>query len=463
MAFSAEIIILIVTVGLFAAVFACASRLAAPVFFCMLLFASSISSPVEAGFYRPLTWIGPIQTYRNYLFVAAGFLLLLNLFVQGRHYRPFGAPVNVYCMIGVGLWMGLMIAVQGDPIQGILTAVAAAISLGGVAMLLNQTRDYRASMWLFVGSIFAVTCLINLVIIGQFAINPRVLLSSEWSRRFQGLTGNPQFLGAQLAMIITVCLWMLLNKTKRWVLFALIPILGLNSLFLLWTGSRTAIGMCVIGVSIVLFSRFKQAALGLPVAAAAVAVAYKLVGSLLTDVDTSRIASLENTRRGAWTRLLEIYAQNPLIGAGLEDGAVDKSENSFLYGLAAYGTGMGLLYALAIITTGTLVLRMLMVRRKADIQLKGMIDLVIALNATFFAGTILEGYFIGRVNVLIILFVGINAVGYQIVRQLAAVQSYTVPLADEQDEYQPDTVQSETGPQNKPERGDRPNYAELAF
>jgi len=461
MTFTAEIILLLVVGGLFAVVFACVTRWAAPVYFVGMLFASSISLPTEEGIKIIPTLISPLQTHRNYLFAASSLLLLINLVAHPRKYRPGTVPATVITMICAGVWMGLMITLQGDPINGIQTVVLTIVSLGAVAALLNQTPDYRSAAMLFAGCVLTTSCLINLIIVGQFAVNPTAMLSSEWSRRFHGLTGNPQFLGAQLAMIITICLWMLLSKMRLIIVMVLIPVIAMNCIFLAWTGSRTGLGMCVIGVSVVLFSRFKQAAIALPVAAVGVAVAYRLLGGLLSDIDTSRLTSLQNTRRGVFSRMMEIYLEHPMIGAGIGPEGADKSENSFLYSLATYGTGMGLLYILAVVTALALMLRLLRIRHRVGVNRKGMIDLVLALNGAFMAGTLLEGYFVGRVNVLILLFVGTNVVGHLMARQLSRQHS-TLEVEDSQDHR----VEADS-PHAPSTRGESsasvPNYAELAY
>ncbi len=420
MALSIEIIVLLTITGICSVIFACVTRAAAPLFFCVLLFASSISAPIENGIIGDLTWIGPLQMRRSELFLGASLLLLLNLLVLPRKLQPARAPANALCMLAVGLLMGLMQAAQGDPIEGILTASLASISLGATIMYFTQMPDFRTGYRHFAGCIVAVNCFIIAVMAVQMLRNPDAMLSSEWSRRFQGLTGNPQFLGAQFAIATTVALWLLLNSSRKLLLTMLVFLIGLNCLFIAWTGSRTGLGMAVIGVSIVMFSRFKRAAIGLPLAAVGVAIAYKLFGSVLTDIDTSRLTSLRNTRGGVWGRLFEVYQQSPLIGVGFGTGELDKSENSFLYGMAAYGTGMGLLYLIAAIATAMLITKLVALRRLADAGQRGMIDLVIAVNAAFFAGTVFEGYFIGRVNVLVIFFVSTNVIGFQLLRQMQA-------------------------------------------
>lgn len=451
MELTAELIVFIAITGIFSVIVACSTRLAAPFYLCGLMFASSISSPAESGLIRSLTWIGPLQTYRSYVFIACSGLLLLNLIVQSRRYRPTTAPANAVTMLIVGLTMGLLLALQGDPIQGILTATAAIISLGAAILFLTQTEDYRKGFLIFAGCVMATSCLINAAVSVQFLINPNALLSSEWSRRFQGLTGNPQFLGVQLALYTTTLLWLLMNTRHKLVWVMLLPLLGMNALFLLWTGSRTGLGMFVLGISIVMFSRFKRAAIAIPVAAIGVMAVYKVAGAFLNDIDTSRLTSLENTRKGAWSHLFSVYRENPIIGAGFEDGVVDKSESSLLYSMATYGTSMGLLYILAILTTVNLLYKLFKIRHLVDTSTKGMIDLVFAINASFFAGSLLEGYFIARVNVAVVLFVCINVVGYQLLQQFRPVNL---------DQKQP-TPEAAPSPGHNTDRD--LNYAELAI
>lgn len=357
-----------------------------------VLFATALTAPVDP-FRREYvqTWLFSVQIKRAEIHLAFGVLLSLMVFFQR------GVSASIFTFQGVmvlimGLYAGFVQFVHKTPneaIQTLLFCLATVPCLMVAVPQLCKDSDgcmkiARTIMWVSV--IWTFCCSV------QFILDPRKLLNLQG--RFWGMLANAQQAAVLVGPFAVVALWLLLNDPKKRNKMLWIALIAINLLFLAWTGSRTGAMMFVVGASFVLYVRIGQAVLLLPVAALMLWGLFALAIELKIYENLERLVSTENTRSGVWTNMWNTAMENPLLGVGFDDAG--GSENSYLLGFASYGVGYFLL-------TITLLLGSMIVCGKALIGRKfvnpidrGIIDLFIAMNAMYFAGSFFEGYMLGR-------------------------------------------------------------------
>jgi len=205
-----------------------------------------------------------------------------------------------------------------------------------------------------------------------------------------------------------------------------IGLTGASVIMLLWTGSRTGMGMMVLAVAAVLYARVGRAILAVPVL---MVVGYGLyvVATAVLDIDLglNRLASTEDTRSWVWAKMWETAMDNPAIGVGVEDAEV--SENSLLFGFASYGFGMALLLVTVMLVSFAQVLKLLRIRWGLAAEQRRIVDVILGFYAAYFFGTIFEGYMIARIsaiNVLFFMFAAMATRAIQLAQEHEAVEEY---------------------------------------
>jgi|GEM_PF-3466464 len=166
--------------------------------------------------------------------------------------------------------------------------------------------------------LFAVACF------ALYAVSPGV---ATIGGRMTGLTSSPNYLGGVCGYTMPVMLGLsLLPRQKKST--RLLWIFGAALIFLLlaWTGSRTSLGMCALGVCVIFRAKLgRLLILGVPL----VFFVYML-SLVFQDVQSGaeRMASLQNTRFAVWSRYLEMWKQDIVFGNA--DLGMRTVENSYL-------------------------------------------------------------------------------------------------------------------------------------
>lgn len=375
-----------------------------------MLFASSMALPLEWGGeeIRQTIWLG-LQSNRDYLYGLFGILTLVLLIFQLRKLSGKRLSVAAFILLIMGLYIGLMRFYHDGVSSGVLTMVLAGVTLPGLllvpAAVIDDERDLPA--------LLRVILVVNGIWLGMVAVQfvaDRSLVVFGNSFRFVGLMSNPQHAGTLLACTASTALWLSLNETSRMWKYAAIIVFAVDVVMILWTGSRTSLGMLVVGCTGVAFSRLGRVVLLLPVAGIFFAVALKLFGSGFSEASTvlDRIGGGGDTRTEAWSRMLEAALANPLFGAGVQSAG--SSENGWLYGFAAYGVGMLALSLLLTVVGLAQVFKAVRMRWSLPVASQSPLDLSAALVAAYFGGAIFEGFFSARISpnlVFIMLFMGV--------------------------------------------------------
>jgi len=364
--------------------------------FFLLLFASCLATPRDwADRVLPTVWLG-IQTRRSEIFLiagAAGVLMALAQFGRLSGKRVAMSGVLLAC---VGLYSAMLRLHHGgaaDGFESMLFAVCTLLPLLVVApLVMDEPGDIRKILRVMVGvnALWLAMCAL------QFVINSTYLTQGN-QYRFQGLLGNPQHAGTLMAFFGVVVLWLLLNDRGAVTKFIYTGILGANMVLLIWSGSRTGMGMALVGFAGVMYTRLGKSMLFMPFAAVIAYFGFKMVLSLTgLDIGAARLTTLEDTRTEAWFRLIASGMESPLFGVGMDE--VDRSENSWLYAFASYGIGLFALTVLMTLVAGFEVLRAVRLRSVLTLDERRVLDLNIGVVAMYFAGAVLEGYMISRVS-----------------------------------------------------------------
>ena len=353
-------------------------------------------------------WLYPIQSRRSNLYVVLGATLFVTMIAHLRfmNIRRISGPGIVIMLIA--FYAALLQSIHDGPTASLQAAVFTFATivpmLFVIPAVLQERRDW---FWLMRAIMFAHGTWIFFVLI-QIPINHNPMIMGQ-GLRFVGLTGNPQHASVLLASMAVIALWLSLNDLKRLrLLWA--GMLGITVLLLAWTGSRTGMGMLVIGSTAILYARAGRAILILPAIALTVAVGFNILQSLNIDLGLERLTSTANTRAVAWATLLRSGLDSPIVGVGI--GSAGDTENSYLLGFASYGIGMLALIGLLIFACMIQSLRLLRRRWSLPPDDRTLIDLIIGIQVMYFAGAVFEGYIMARVGsplMFLLIFSGMGA------------------------------------------------------
>lgn len=415
--------------------------------YCAMFLFGSMSLPLTwDDRVNPTVWL-PIQQNRSTLYLISGIAALGMVFAQASHLRGKRQSISVWLLVGAGLYAAMLRFVHDGASEGASSVVFAMCTLLPLALLpslvIREIDDFK----LVLRAMVVVNIVWAGMVLVQIGVNPTfVTLGNQF--RFVGIYANPQHAGVLMAFWCVIVLWLTLNDDRKYRLIYL-ALLGLNGAFLLWTGSRTGLGMTLIGVSAVLYTKAGRAILMLPVVAIITYVGLKVIVNVLgIDFGIERLASTDNTRDYAWWKLLKTGMENPLIGVGTLES--EKSENSWLFGFAAFGIVM--LSTLLLLTFVAVIesLKGLRARFSMSPHYRPMMDLVLGVVAMYFAGAVLEGYMISRVSATLCIYPVIAGAG-ALLRQSVSAQQ---PLYD--DNYEYDSVAESYGDETLG-YGDDPN------
>ncbi len=366
----------------------------------MMLFSSMALPLTWNDRLNPTVWL-PLQSTRSSLFFASGIAATLVVLFQINRMRGKHISVSAYILFFIGLYGALLRFVHGDAADGAFSVVFTLFTLTplllAAAIVIDEFQDLRL--------IFRSIALVNIAWVGmvfvQIAVNPKFVMQGN-EYRFVGLLSNPQHSGVLMAFLCVIVLWLLLNDQRKYKII-FIGLLSINGLLLLWTGSRTGLGMAVIGTSAVLYSRAGRAILLLPLVGILGYISLKIMVDVVgIDLGFERMASTENTRTDAWLMLIETAKESPLFGVGM--GEMDRSENSWLYGYASYGIGMLILLLLMTFVSMVEIAKSIKYRFTMPHEYRPYLDVLIGIMLMYYAGAVLEGYMISRVSVTICVF-----------------------------------------------------------
>jgi hypothetical protein len=383
-----------------------------------------------------ILWLNPIQMQRSNLYMALGTTLFVTMVAHLRfvNIRRISGPGVILLLIA--FYAALLQTIHDGPAFALKSAAFAFATIVPMLFVIPAVLQERKDWFWFLRAImFAHGTWLFFVFI-QMAINYRPMIMGR-GLRFVGLTANPQHASVLLASMAVVALWLALNDLRRLrLLWA--GMLGITIILLAWTGSRTGMGMLVIGATATLYARMGRTILILPVIALAGAVGFKVLQSLNVDLGLWRLTSTENTREQAWATLLQSGLSSPIIGVGLRDAG--DTENSYLLAFAGYGIGMVALVFTLMFACFVQSLRLIRRRKFLPPADRTLADLIIGVEIMYFAGAMFEGYVMARVGPPLMFLLIFSSMGAALISMLDAGNW----LAEYEEEYEPEFTEYES-------------------
>lgn len=386
-------------------------KAAALIFAGMLLF-SALGLPVDWLGNVIVSWISPLQMARSNIYAGFGALMCIAMLFHFPRIRAARVSGQGVMLVIIGVYAGFaQIMGAGAAVGGLETMTFAVLTILPLVLVLPAVYNNSDEL-MFLLRFVALAVLAWLGICAvQLTVRPWVLYPSG-AGRFQGMLSNPQHAASFLAVTTTVSVFLAVND--RYLRFRplWLAAAAASAVTLLWTGSRTGLGMAGIGIASILYARVGRAILILPVVALLFAVAFDYITNTLgANLGVRSLTARGDTRTLAWMGLWEQFQENPIFGTG-DRLETRFSENSYLYGLATYGIIMGLLMLIFVVVSVMTCLRVLLAKRWLDPIEKRIADLFLGFNAMYFAGSMFEGYIVSRVStslVFMLLFSGVGA------------------------------------------------------
>jgi hypothetical protein len=341
------------------------------------------------------TLVEPLNTFRNLTkVVTLGvlFAVALNLLIAPRSSRRHKVNFVLAAFLFFQTLFLARLAMNGDITRAGLGWVADLLLFAtlGVGFAKKVERDEDVDRYL---SIFGFAAVVFVVLNSiQLAFGYR---NSVAGNRLVGISGNPQLLGYICATFIVVLTHLFSRKPfgswSRWVYGVT---LGFLALFLLWSGSRTAL-LCA-GTGLLVYFRFRigRFAIVAAVGAIVVFIAAMFFSESFEGID--RFVSGENTRRGVWLRLIDDFRQAPMFGTinMRSDENISSAESTYLSTLSLMGVSGGIPLAFLILGVLGMGVTALRARRAGKVD-PDHADLMLAAVAIILVGSVFEGFFLG--------------------------------------------------------------------
>lgn len=360
---------------------------------------------------RPFrTWISPLQRARSEIFAGCGAALFALAMIHiGKLNFTRISNQSIFVFL-IGCYAGMVRVITGDAGKGLESIVFAAVTALPLIIALPMLLDDDGGYLRLIRGIGLVTAGWALAVAIQFTID-RSQLMRGGLLRFQGLLSNPQHAAAYLAPATVTTAWLYFSDPKlRYRLFWGV-VAGAAAVMLMWTGSRSGVATAVIGGAAVAYARLGKVILLAPLAVLVAMAGLSVLEASNVDLGLDRLTSTADTRTGEWQGMLEIFLDNPIFGTGATEETA-FSENSYLFGMASYGFGMGILLISLTLLSMLQCLKLLMIRGRLSPLGRSLADLTIGVQAMYFAGGMFEGYMIARVAtslMYIVIFGGIAA------------------------------------------------------
>ncbi|MFG0327261.1 MAG: hypothetical protein ACF8SC_08375 [Phycisphaerales bacterium JB037] len=352
------------------------------------------------------TWVLPLQLNRSALFFMCCGLLLIGVLFHARRLRGVRFPLLASMLLLIGLYAGLLRIVHDDITTSITSIAGTLLSVGAIGYAAVATSEKYDGMINLVRSIALAGLVWTGMVAVQFVLN-RSLIVIPRPPRFLGLGNNPQSTAIMLGPMATTMLWLAINDPWRVLKPMWYASVGLFALLIIWSGSRTGAGMFMLGAVMVTYSRLGKVVFLLPVAGLVLFLLLDVLQAMGMEI-TSRVTSTENTRDEVWGRLINSALSNPIIGEGQNEEV--GSENSYLFGFAAYGIGMLIIMLSYAGLIGWVSLKLLRAKKILPDHYARLVDICHGYFAAYLFGSIFEGYFLARVAsnlVFMLLFAGL--------------------------------------------------------
>jgi hypothetical protein len=374
------------------------------------------------------TWIAPLSDNRSLFYSICGVGMVVVLGMEAHRVRIRDVTPTAWLAFILSLWGGFIQCFHDGFSEGLKSLLFAGTTLFPLALLTGaMVRNWGDWMPVFraVGFALAVWTFVSAV---QFVLDRRlVTLGNE--NRFIGVSANPQHTSAWLACSGAIVIYLALADPVKILRIMWMGLTGVMLVMLAWTGSRTGAGMLLVASGLMLYSRLGRVILLLPFAGLAIFGLSKVLSYDYGGLNTDRLLSTDDTRSVAWITLIDGFIESPIIGVG--SGRLDASENGYLLGASTYGVGFVFLQFLVTLAAMIQCAKLWLLRSSLPPRDRVVVDVIIGTIASFFAGSVLEGYFAARISVNIVMLAMASVVGGRLVAIFNEAQNSVEPVLEE--------------------------------
>lgn len=379
-----------------------------------MLLASALGVPLDYEKNVIRQWILPLQAGRSEMYLGASAMLIASAMVHVARLsiRNIGGPGLM--MLVIAYYAGMVMLASGFAEDGLKSMAFATLTIPPLLVVMSSILRSFDGVYGCLRVVSLTSAVWTACVAMQFVIDWKKLVVQHGLSRFHGLLPNPQHAAAYTSVCAIVSLFLLFNDPKQRFKPLWMALAGINGIFVLWTGSRTGLGMLGLGLMAVLYARVGRAILFLPLVGLVAMVLFDFLSAARIEFDFEGIMGRGNTRSGAWNRLIEEIASNPLLGVGIPKDI--PSENSFLFGMASYGVGMGAVMLLTVLACAVQSLRLWRARRVLPTRERRLTELIVGFYAMYFGGAIFEGYMISRVSTSLIFMLLFSTFGAAVIQ-----------------------------------------------
>ena len=379
----------------------------------VILWMATIYEPLFGLINRSLesVLIFPLQQIRNNnVLIGTGcfIILLLPALLARRGWRLTLVPMPLTAYFIFQIVMSVHSVFSEEAGRAVLGIVIFTIQYSVLCIGVNKWLQTDRDVHILLLTIAVAATLFCGASALQTLINPKMVVLDN---RFLGTTGNPQFAGQILGITIPVLAYLLVGRQSvKWLRVMTWCTIGLASVFLAWTGSRTA--LVIAGVSLLVLFRHQSGRLTLLVAlgSAAVWIGITIFGNQIHSAQ--RLLDSTDTRTVAWQEMMQDFLKSPIVGVPNADygGAFRYTENSYLSAGSHYGL-IGFIPLMVMV--GFLIRQGFQVNR-IRILVKdnaSLCDLVVAIFAGSLCGAMFDSFLMAQFNMVVYMIFLMSCVG----------------------------------------------------
>lgn len=342
--------------------------------------------------------LGPLQTFR-YLSKSIAFLLLtlavLAVYSTPGPARPKAAGFAAASFLAFQIYydLQLMAFASEGGLKGLFGLASMSFmflvyAVGYGRLAFDPSSALRTmAVFSYVGIAFVLVNVVQIL---------AGLSGAMVAGRLAGISGNAQMMGGISSMLLLVNAYVFVSSTNRslarWLSLACI---GILPVFILWTGSRTAVLATALGLFLMFRLQFGRLALF----ALAGGIVFVIAATVLQseNVVSERFETGVDTRGAGWTGAFLTFLGSPVFGEFpfLRAGDVPNGiESTWLRALANMGVLGGVLVAIPFVAMAVNAVRALRLGR-ADREYRKLCDFYIGSVAAVLVLNTLDGYAFG--------------------------------------------------------------------
>ncbi|HVT79654.1 MAG TPA: hypothetical protein VHM90_03270 [Phycisphaerae bacterium] len=338
----------------------------------------------------------PTATFLNMsrvIFTAIICVMSFRVVVGTRNLTRLRVGMSGWSLLILQIIFALRMLMGGDESRAVLSAVMACGLMAAVYALLSNELREPSDVRKLQRAIFAAGAAYVLICTYEYTRSPNNVLQNG---RFTGISGNAQFAG--IFMAIQGITALSLSKDAQFGrAFRILTGIGAVAFaaFTFWSGSRTAMGMFLVGIIAVYRAGLVR---WLRLAILLVPAFIGFIALFPTTMDNAgRVTDFTNTREEPFTIAWETFLKNPAFG----DPKFGVVENSYLTVAASTGA-IGVCLLLLLIGSHSFELLRAYRFSRREPSVVPVVDYVIGMTIALAAGAMFEGFLLGYATASIV-------------------------------------------------------------